>query len=139
VFVQLVIAAITTWPWSSSVSVPLSSVSETAVSLRSAVTMPTWSWPLCELGGVLASSPAGGSLAGNDPADGSSSESSSFGGTPDLRSESVSPSSMSSPRSSASASRNAACASDSETRSCGRFGPASDGSTVDRSSSSVSE
>jgi hypothetical protein len=40
---------------------------------------------------------------------------------------------------SSSASRNDALASVSETRSCGRLGPASDGTTSPRSSSSVSE
>ena len=45
----------------------------------------------------------------------------------------------SSPTMSSSAIRNDALASVSETRSCGRFGPASDGTTSPRSSSSVSE
>src|SRR5262249_37322756 len=40
VFVQLVIAAITTWPWSSSVSVPSASVTGTRLAGRAATCAP---------------------------------------------------------------------------------------------------
>ena len=43
VFVQLVIAAMTTWPWSSSVSVPSAIVTGDVVLTRSATS--AWSWP----------------------------------------------------------------------------------------------
>jgi hypothetical protein len=52
VFVQLVIAAITTWPWSSVVSVPSASFSGTAVFERSAVVTAAWSCPSCEVDDV---------------------------------------------------------------------------------------
>ena len=76
VFVQLVIAAITTWPWSSSVSVPSASVTGTRVCLRSATCAPPvarWgSWPI-----PLGTCVEMGSLAGKLPDTASSSASSS--------------------------------------------------------------
>ncbi len=123
VFVQQVIAAITTWPWSSSVSVPSASVSGTAFSVRSAtctrvpsVAGSESSWP-----SPLPLWP-GGSEAGKDSSTSSSTPWNSTG----------------SGSRSSSAPRKAALASVSDTRSCGRFGPASDGTTLPRSSSSVS-
>ena len=129
VLVQLVIAAITTWPWSSVVSVPSASVTGTA---RSRARCRSSS---CHVSATRSREPglcvearggsdwpgtllAGGSLDGK------------------LAAESSSWSSYSVTRP-ASAARNAACASLSGTRSCGRFGPASDGTTSPRSSSTV--
>src|SRR5918995_6197560 len=47
VFVQLVIAAITTWPWSSVVSVPSASTTGASIDVRSA----TWTPPVPEPAG----------------------------------------------------------------------------------------
>ena len=71
---QLVIAAITTWPWSSVVSVPSWSVTGVSVRLRSA----TWAPPVSPWGAWP--SPFGtwvetGSEAGNESASASSSSS----------------------------------------------------------------
>ena len=130
VLVHDVIAAITTWPWSSSVSRPSSIVSGTACETRSATCtrVPSSaarevSWPE-----PLPLWP-GGSDAGKD------SSTSSSTSVPRLSAGSGSGSG----RMSSSAPRKADLASVSETRSCGRFGPASDGTTSPRSSSSVSE
>ena len=130
VFVHEVIAAITTCPWSSSVSVPSSSVSATACSTRSATCTRVPSSPGRELSWPepLPLWP-GGSEAGKD-----SSTSSSTSVPPPAWA-----SGSGSGRMSSSAPRKADLASVSETRSCGRFGPASDGTTSPRSSSSVSE
>ena len=133
VFVHEVIAAITTCPWSSSVSVPSSSVTGTETSTRSATCRPpvppSAGWGSGERSlRPLWSPEDGGSEDGKDSALASSwSASPSFG------------SSTSSGSRSSSASRKAALDSVSETRSCGRFGPASEGTTSERSSSSVSE
>ena len=99
---QLVIAAITTWPLSSSVRVPSASVSGTVVCRA-----PFATWV------------ATGSLAGNESASDSSS-------------------SVIVGRKSLTATSNASFARSRGTRSCGRRGPAMLGSTVLRSSSSVS-
>src|SRR5680860_1597468 len=67
VFVQLVIAAITTWPLSISQSVPSARVTVTGFEMRS----PSWDGPAAGVGmtnGVAGSS-SGGSLAGNESAD----------------------------------------------------------------------
>src|SRR5581483_7951833 len=75
VLVQLVMAAITTCPSSTSNAVPSASVTETA---RLARTGPTeasgWCAPVASRAGVedASSLTAGGSLAGNDSADASS-------------------------------------------------------------------
>ena len=120
VFVHEVMAAITTAPWSSSNSVPSSSTTATCL------------WPgsfAVPLGRPLAewSKPiAGGSEAGND----SATVSSSVVRTDGLRFPLVN---------SPSDPRNADLASDSGTRSCGRRGPAIDGTTLPRSSSRYSE
>ena len=131
VLVQLVIAAITTCPWSSVVSVPSASATGTALA-RAAVALPASQFcdtRLGELGlyaetRVLSVWPglvlAGGSLEGKLAADAESWK--SYSGTRP-----------------ASEARNAGCASVSEIRSCGRFGPASDGTTSPRSSSTMSE
>jgi hypothetical protein len=123
VFVQEVIAAMTTWPWSISVSVPSASVSGVAADTRSATWTPPvpepaaspFSWreplPLC----------AGLSEAGKDSALSSSRRVWSVAATVSSR-----------------AIRKEALDSVSETRSWGRLGPASDGTTWPRSSSSVS-
>ncbi len=123
VFVHDVIAAMTTWPWSSSVSVPSASVSGTISETRSATCAPPVPAPAGSGWRSWDESPlvAGGSDAGNDSSD-PSSASVCAGSTR-----------------SSSASRNEPLDSVSETRSCGRFGPASDGTTSPRSSSSVSE
>ena len=126
VFVHEVIAAITTWPWSSSVSVPSASVTCEGASTRSATCAPPVPAPgsSCAWLGSWWCVPlvAGASEAGNDS-----------------WLDSSSPFSCSSGRKPSSAIRNDALDSVSETRSCGRFGPASDGTTSPRSSSSVSE
>src|SRR5215470_6595936 len=101
VFVQEVIAAITTDPWSTLVWVPSSSVTGTGEDGRS-------SRP-----------PETGSEAGNVPARPLS--------RPGICTYEP------------SASRNACLDSVNATRSCGRLGPARDGTTVERSSSSCCE
>src|ERR687897_2704744 len=75
VLVHEVIAAITTWPWSSSVSVPSASVSGTCVETRSATCTPPVpeaeagsGWWACEESPLV----PGGYEAGNDPSDCSS-------------------------------------------------------------------
>ena len=115
---QLVIAAITTWPLSSSVSVPSAIVTGTCVRLWRATGVKPWFGSCC---GASCPGPAeaGGSLAGKLSS----------------LSSSCDPSSVTYPLSS---SRNALCAFDSATRSCGRLGPAIDGTTVPRSSATVS-
>src|SRR5215213_7055043 len=75
VFVHDVIAAITTWPWSSSVSVPSASVTGTQVDTRLATWAPPVPPPAAGSGWrSCAESPfvAGGSEAGNDCSDCSS-------------------------------------------------------------------
>src|SRR6185436_1523031 len=74
VLVHDVIAAITTWPWSSSVSVPSSSVTDTVTSARSATCRPPVP-PSCDSNGFgggsswpLWSPEAGGSEDGNESA-----------------------------------------------------------------------
>ncbi len=123
VLVHDVIAAITTCPWSSSVSVPSASVTCALTDARSA----TWTPPVPEPAssavcscGVLGSCAAVGSEAGKVSSSGAS-HSSGSGRKP------------------SSAIRNEALDSVSVTRSCGRLGPASEGTTSPRSSSSVSE
>src|SRR5690348_7128400 len=101
VFVQDVMAAITTEPWSTVVCVPSSSVTRTGDEALGS--------------GVFEK----GSEAGNVPA--------------------MPLSRLGSDTNAPSASRNDVFASASATRSCGRLGPASDGTTVDRSSPSSSE
>ena len=123
VFVHEVMAAITTCPWSSSVSVPSASVTGVVAETRSAIWTPPVSEPAASprsSGGCAASCGAVGSLAGNVSSSGSSHESAS-GTKP------------------SSDMRNDALDSVSETRSCGRLGPAREGTTSARSSSSVSE
>ena len=71
VLVQLVIAAITTRPWSSSTSVPSSSVTATGFSFRSAVAAPAAAAWRGLPRSSLWSSP-GGSEAGKEPATASS-------------------------------------------------------------------
>ena len=124
---QLVIAAITTRPWSSSNSVPSSSVTSIA-SLAAALGAVAAGAPLTAGRGLPRSSSwssAGGSEAGKD---------SSIASSRPL--PSCSPASGSN---SPIASRKASFASASGTRSCGRFGPAMLGTTSPRSSSSRSE
>ena len=122
VFVQLVIAAITTCPWS---SVGLGAVGERDLRLDRRRGRPP-ARRRCptpaprERAVAGARRGAGGSEAGNDSATASSHASLSG-------------------RKPSSAIRNDALDSVSDTRSCGRFGPASDGTTSPRSSSSVSE
>ena len=110
VFVQLVIAAMTTDPCPKPSS-------------RSATAVPGSGW-LCStcFGDWPPPSVVGGSLAGNDSAAASSY-----------------PVSASPPVYSSSSERKSSAALESATRSCGRFGPASEGSTSPRSSSSASE
>ena len=128
VFVHDVMAAMTTWPWST-LNVSPSIVTSTAVSECSAITVPAatagaeagaagGSWP-----GTLS---AGGSEAGKVSATASSWELAMS-------------SSASRPTRSASAARKESFAPCSATRSCGRLGPASEGTTSPRSSSRVSE
>ena len=119
VFVQLVIAAITTWPWS---SVGLGAVRERDRRRRSTCGRRPGRrrCPSPPAGARRASrARRGGSEAGKDSSTGSSSPSGSG-------------------RKPSSAIRNDAFDSVSATRSCGRLGPASDGTTSPRSSSSVS-
>ncbi len=117
VLVHEVMAAMTTEPWSTVVFVPSSSVTSVGVYGRPAgcpagSTDGLESWPFSRSG-------ANGSEAGKVSA--------------------ISPSSLSSSTYEPSAARKAVLASASATRSCGRFGPASDGTMVDRSSDSSSE
>ena len=126
VFVQLVIAAITTEPWPSSNSLPSSVLTTACAGSASATAVGA---PACGSGSPSASMlepGAGGSLAGNDSHDASSGV--PFAGLP-LPLAIIS----------LSAAWYDSAASVSATRSCGRFGPARLGSTVARSSSSVSE
>ena len=126
VFVQDVIAAMTTWPWSRNVSVPSAIVTGVASSSSVAVTTSSPGVSTSSLVGLVAcplESPlAGGSDAGKDSSRASSWLSCSDG--------TLWPSSLDD--------LVARCSS-SEMRSCGRLGPASDGTTSPRSSSSVSE
>src|SRR5581483_1491742 len=124
VLVQLVMAAMTTWPWSSSNSVPSARRTGTRLDGRWWV-CPSWVGDGVWLGlptPVTPSAAAGGSLAGKLSAVASS-------GLP----------LGSSGRDDTSASANIALESVSGTRSWGRAGPAMDGTTVDRSSSRCSE
>ena len=123
-FVHDVIAAITTWPWSSSRLRPVGQRHGRRRTRRGRPPgrRPSRSRPRsprCS-GGCVASCGAVGSLAGKVSSSGSSHASAS-GTKP------------------SSDIRNDALDSVSETRSCGRLGPASDGTTSARSSSSVSE
>ena len=126
VLVQLVIAAITTRPWSSSKLVPSSRVTSTGSPLPPSIAAATA--PLSAGRGLPRSSScssAGGSEAGKDSSLASS--------TP------LPICSAASGSNSRIASRNASLASASGTRSWGRFGPAMLGSTSPRSSSRVAE
>src|SRR5882757_2564756 len=114
VLVHDVIAAIATAPWSITHDVPSASVTGVGCEVRPFE-------PAAADGTVAVSLKLGASEAGND----SSSASSCASCTDDVYAP--------------SAARNIGLAAFSGTRSCGRFGPASEGSTVDRSSSSVSE
>ena len=121
VFVHDVMAAMTTAPWSSSNSVPSASFTRAGFDGR-----PSSVGRALGTAGASAAvsrDAAGGSLAGKLSFDDSSTLPLAF-----------SSSSTYVPR----AERNASLADLSGTRSCGRFGPASDGSTVDKSSSSRS-
>ena len=128
VLVHDVIAAITTWPSASSKARPSASV--TGQCLRSSSSGRAAA-ALAPDGGrsdaPALGGGAGGSLAGNDSIDASSALARvvPIGGG-----ASVAPSSR---RNASSACSKPACAPDSDTRSCGRAGPASDGSTVERS------
>src|SRR6186713_636175 len=123
VFVQDVIAAIVTAPWSSTNSLPSSSFTSTGVLGRPSGSVTADGLPE---GGSEPLSPwyDGGSLAGKDSADASSYPFSS----PFSCSATYWPSTE----------RKLSFASDRAIRSCGRFGPAIDGTTVDRSSSMYS-
>ena len=125
VLVQEVIAAITTRPWSSSTSVPSSSVTsiESSVSGFSVATPPSASAGR-GLPRPSSWSAAGGSEAGKDSS---------------IASSRLFICSAASGSNSCIAPRKAALASASGTRSWGRFGPARLGSTSERSSSRVSE
>jgi hypothetical protein len=73
VFVQEVIAAITTWPWSSSDSVPSAIVSGTLCVARSATCTPPVSAPAsAPWSSCVSCSGTVGSLAGNESSSGSS-------------------------------------------------------------------
>ena len=133
VFVHDVIAAMTTWPLSRRVSVPSTTTGtllSTCPASRAAAIASAWSASVACSGGRTPRPAvyAGGSEAGNDSASNSI-----------VSPSAASPSSPSAGMKSCSAIRNAACASLSATRSCGRFGPASDGTTSPRSSAIVSE
>ncbi len=117
VLVQLVIAAITTAPWSSSNSVPSAIV--TGAGAHGGSAAAEWCWWLGLPGRPPDSAGvAGGSLAGKDSAELSSSE--PFSGS----------CSTASPISSPSSERKSDAASVSATRSWGRRGPAREGTTV---------
>ena len=137
VFVQLVIAAITTCPWST-VNVSPSRSTVTAARGRSATSPPPCRGRWAGGSGApmpLAAAPAdGGSLAGNDWADAAS----GLAGRTCNGSWSNPPGRRAGGIDEGRASRKAALPSASDTRSCGREGPAIDGSTVDKSSCSVS-
>jgi hypothetical protein len=136
--VQLVMAAITTWPWSRSKRLPSSSWTGTrrlgrplappGSGSNQPVGAGSWFW------WVTPPLAAGGSLAGNDSADASSGPS-SLG----LRSTGVPGVASSSGAMSARAERKPRRASLRAIRSWGRRGPARLGTTVPRSSSTVSE
>ena len=133
VFVQLVIAAMTTWPWSSSVFVPSARI--TGPRRRGA---RRGARPRSARRATRRSrARAGGGPRGRRRRGGRTP------GTTARRTRSCRAAPSSAPSSagmkSFSAMRNAACASVSVTRSCGRLGPASDGTTVPRSSSMRSE
>ena len=114
---QLVMAAITTRPWSSEVSVPSARVRSTLLDTGGAVSHAT---SRTGTGGAVSSAvPEGGSLAGKLAATSLSSAVSTW--------TSESPSTPAS----------AALARSRGMRSWGRLGPASDGTTVDMSSSTT--
>ena len=119
VLVHDVIAAMTTCPWSMFAVLPSSNVTGTGSVGHSWASAQTW------VGGGTSRGTLGlieiGSLAGNDPADASSSP----------------PCTGSGCGSPASRHRKVCWAAASAIRSWGRFGPAIDGSTVARSSSIV--
>ncbi len=120
---QEVMAAITTAPWSISKLGPSSRVTEAGLRGRSEAGLER-----CGCGRSSSVRPwvgVGASLAGNDSAEDSSVD--PFGAE--------SPSSTKSAR----AERKDSRASVTATRSCGRLGPAREGTTVARSSSSFSE
>ena len=128
VLVQLVIAAITTRPWSSSTSSPSSSFTMIGSASCSAIAARLSPSPRGSNTRGRPASPswssAGGSEAGND---------SSIASSRELPSASAASGSNS-----ARDSMNAGFASASAILSWGRFGPAIDGSTLPRSKSSVS-
>src|SRR5215472_5525992 len=117
VLVHEVIAAITTEPWSIDIDVPSSSVTGTGFD------------------GLLLTACAGVSAGPLPPPFSRSGTNGSDAGNVSA----ISSSSLSSLTKLPSESRNDVFASVSDTRSCGRFGPARDGTTVLRSSSSSSE
>src|SRR3954463_8916827 len=131
VLVHEVIAAITTWPWSTSVSVPSSMVTRVGFEVRCLPPLPAtaeWGFPDSPL-------PCANGLAGSDAGKLSSTDSSTLEPSSAASSGSLSPSGAYVGR----ASRKDCLASVIATRSCGRFGPAIDGTTVERSSSRYSE
>ena len=128
VFVHDVIAAITTWPWSSSVSVPSASVTGdddlgAVGDLRAAGARARVLVGVARI--VVVRAVGGGRVGGRE------------GLLAGLVLAALVL--LASGRKPSSAIRNDALDSVSETRSCGRLGPASDGTTSPRSSSSVSE
>src|SRR6266542_3038462 len=128
VLVQLVMAAITTSPWSRSKWVPSARRTGT-VALGRPLT-PVGSGSNHPGAGSPLACTAGGSLAGNDSADASSGPATpGTPGTVGTEGGSIS----------SSARRKAGLASLRATRSCGRLGPARLGTTVERSSSTRPE
>src|SRR6266545_831123 len=127
VLVQLVMAAITTSPWSRPKLAPSESCTGTE----------TFARPLTPVGsgsnqpgaGSLLALTAGASLAGNDSAEASSGPAESAAAS--AAAGAVPPFAWSAGSISASARRNPALASASEMRSCGRVGPARLGTTVE--------
>ena len=127
VLVQLVMAAITTCPWSIAHAVPSASVTGIGFEIR----VPSWFGSAAGTGltkRVLGSS-SGGSLAGNESAEARSMKPVNFGAADD-------PGEFG--RSAGNAARYARPALRRATRSCGRVGPAMLGSIVARSSSRCS-
>src|SRR5262245_17068580 len=126
VLVQLVIAAITTWPWSRSKLAP--SGTRTGTARLGRPLMPVGSGSNQPGAGSPLPLTAGTSLAGNDSADASSGPA-----MPAVSKTALAASDWSSGSIWLSARRNAGLALVRATRSCGRVGPARLGTTVDRS------